>query len=66
MFDGPVSDWDLNKTLFLSWCKFYYDLREMTPKEKPTQEVIENDYLLDKHLDEIIMKRKQEEFKDKF
>jgi len=66
MFDGCVSDWDLNKTLFLSWCKFYYELRDMTPKEKPSAEVIDSDYELDRHLDDVIMKRKQEEFKDKF
>lgn len=66
MFDGCVSDWDLNKTLFLSWCKFYYELRDMTPKEKPSQETIESDYELDKHLDEVILKRQREEFKDKF
>ena len=66
MFDGCVSEWDLNKTLFLSWCKFYYDLKEMTPKERPSPETINNDYELDRHLDDVINKRKQEEFKDKF
>ncbi len=66
MFDGCVSEWDLNKTLFLSWCKFYYDLREMSPKERPAPDVVENDYELDRHMDDIINKRKVEEFKDKF
>ncbi|HNU60633.1 MAG TPA: hypothetical protein PKL04_00375 [Methanofastidiosum sp.] len=66
MFEDSVSNWDINKTLFLSWCKFYYDLRELTGKEKPNPDIINNDYELDKHLDYIVQQREKKEFDNKF
>lgn len=66
MFAGNVSDWDINKTLFLNWCAFYYNLKDLTGKERPDAEIIESDYLLDKHLDAIAQERERKNFENKF
>lgn len=66
MFVGNVSDWDINKTLFISWCSFYYNLKDLTGKERPDPDIIESDYLLDKHLEAIASEREKKNFENKF
>lgn len=52
LFGKPISDYDVNQLNLLHWSKFYDQVYSMNPADRPSDEVIEDDVLLDKFMEE--------------
>lgn len=67
LFPGSSEDWSPDQLLFSSWLARYDDIQcEMMDEDRPSWEVLCNDYELDKHLEYIAKKREEQKHKNKF
>lgn len=59
IYREPVSEWSADRLHFFSWLVFY-DRVYNVPDGAPPQNIIDNDVLLDKWIDEYNLKKKAE------
>lgn len=60
LFSKNTEDLSLDQLNLLAWSSLYSDINEMLLKDKPSREVIENDELLDRYLEEYNRKASAE------
>ena len=61
MFDGGLQSLDINKTEFISWCRYYNSqVFSKEPIDRPDNFTIECDILLDDWVERKIFKEKNE------
>jgi hypothetical protein len=60
LFSNKPEDYSLNQLHLMAWSNFYMDIREMLYKDRPSDEIVEDDERLDKYLEEYYKKFKAE------
>lgn len=48
MFEGNVSDWDILRLEFVSWCRWYNSIYSLPPGERPSLGIIDDNVELDR------------------
>lgn len=60
LFTRPVYDYSIDMLHLMHWTAFYHSLHEMMPSDRPEQAIIEDDFALDKFMDEYFERSKRE------
>lgn len=60
LFDKPAQELSINQLELMAWSAWYNDIFEMSFKDRPDLEIIEEDERLDKYMDEYSRKVKAE------
>jgi len=60
LFTRPIYDYSIDMLHLMHWTAFYQSLHEMMPSDRPDPAVIEDDFALDKFMDEYFERTKRE------
>lgn len=59
MFKEPISEWSIERVHFVSWLMFYCNLKNI-PDGAPSEDIIQNDVLLDRWLKKYNLQKQAE------
>jgi len=60
LFNKNIEDLSLDQLNLVAWSNYYSDIYQLSPRDRPSQDVIENDEALDDFLEEFNRKTKAE------
>lgn len=67
LFPGNSDNWTPDQLIFASWLSRYDNIQcEMMDEDRPSWEVMCNDFELDQHLKDVMRKREEAKHKNKF
>ncbi len=58
LFEGELASFDINRMRFLYWLNFYHHIYSKPDKERPKEEIINDDVLLDEYMRQKIARDK--------
>jgi len=60
LFSSKTEDLSSDQLRLLSWSNYYYDIYQLSPRDRPSEDILEDDDALDNYLEEYNRKTKAE------